>query len=464
MSSRFSRRSFLQKTAAVAAAGIAVPYFFTAKDARADEGKSKNDRPRIGLIGVGDRGLFISQWAAKFGDVVAVCDVDRKHAERAKATFGGTADIYEDYRKLLERPDIDVVTNGTPDHWHTAINLAALKAKKDVYGEKPLTLTIDEGKLLCKTVEETGGIFQVGTIQRSEKNFHTAVELVRNGRIGKLKQVWVALPYYSTKGGPFAKQPVPETLNWDLYQGQAPEHDYCLHRTHSVYRWWYEYAGGIITDWGNHHIDIAHWGMDCDLSGPISVEARGLFPNPEGPEYYNTPDRFFSRMKYPGGVEILYFSSINQRAIFGDVQAHEETPPEKLDWLFGDDVPEEIKKYNRDGIMFIGEEGRVFVNRGGVHGKPVEDLKNNPLPDDAWRVYASDDHMANFFDCVKTRKQPCAPVQIEHRTVTACHLTNISLRLKRKIAWDPVKQEIVGDAEANAWQKREQRTPYLVNG
>jgi predicted dehydrogenase len=464
MSSRFSRRSFLQKTAAVAAAGIAVPYFFTAKDARADEGKSKNDRPRIGLIGVGDRGLFISQWAAKFGDVVAVCDVDRKHAERAKATFGGTADIYEDYRKLLERPDIDVVTNGTPDHWHTAINLAALKAKKDVYGEKPLTLTIDEGKLLCKTVEETGGIFQVGTIQRSEKNFHTAVELVRNGRIGKLKQVWVALPYYSTKGGPFAKQPVPETLNWDLYQGQAPEHDYCLHRTHSVYRWWYEYAGGIITDWGNHHIDIAHWGMDCDLSGPISVEARGLFPNPEGPEYYNTPDRFFSRMLYKNGVEVLYFSSINQRRIFGQAEPNAETTPEELDWLFGKDVPEEIKKYDRDGIMFIGEEGRVFVNRGGVHGKPVEDLKNNPLPDDAWRVYASDDHMANFFDCVKTRKQPCAPVQIEHRTVTACHLTNISLRLKRKIAWDPVKQEIVGDAEANAWQKREQRTPYLVNG
>ena len=232
-----------------------------------------------------------------------------------KTAFGGKPEIYEDYRKLLERPDIDVVTNGTPDHWHTAINIAALKAKKDVYGEKPLTLTIDEGKLLCKTVEETGRIFQVGTIQRSEKNFQTAVELVRNGRIGKLKQIWVALPYYSTKGGPFAKEQVPEALNWDLYQGQAPVHDYCLQRTHASFRWWYEYAGGIITDWGNHHIDIAHWGMDCDLSGPMSVEARGLFPNPEGPEYYNTPDRFFSRMLYPNGVEVLYFSSINQRAI-----------------------------------------------------------------------------------------------------------------------------------------------------
>lgn len=464
MKTPISRRSFLGKTTVAAAAGLAIPYWFSTPHAAAEEPKSKTDRLQIGLIGVGGRGLGIGQWAAKYGDVVAVCDVDRRQAERAKEAFGGKPEIYEDYRKLLERPGIDVVTNGTPDHWHTAINIAALKAKKDVYGEKPLTLTIDEGKILCKTVEETNRIFQVGTIQRSEKSFQTAVELVRNGRIGKLKQIWVALPYYSTKGGPFATEQPPAALNWDFYQGQAPVHDYCVQRTHSSFRWWYEYAGGIITDWGNHHVDIAHWGMDCDLSGPTSVEARGLFPNPEGSQYYNTPDRFFSRMLYPNGVEVLYFSSINERQFYGDVQQHAETTPEQIDWLFGKDVPEEIKKYNRDGIMFIGEEGRVFVNRGGVHGKPVEDLKNNPLPENAWRAYPSTEHMANFFDCVKTRKQPCTPVQVEHRTVTACHLTNISLRLKRKLQWDPEKQEIVGDTEANAWQKREQRAPYLVEG
>jgi predicted dehydrogenase len=464
MRSQISRRRFLGQTAASTVAGIALPYWFTGQNAAADEAKSKNDRLQIGVIGAGGRGLYVGQWAAKFGDVVAVCDIDRRHAEQAKEAFGGKPEIYEDYRKLLERPGIDVVTNGTPDHWHTAINIAALKAKKDVYGEKPLTLTIDEGKILCKTVEETGRIFQVGTMQRSEKAFQTAVELVRNRRIGKLKQVWVALPFYSTKGGPYPKEQVPDALNWEVYQGQAPVHDYCAQRTHANFRWWYEYAGGIITDWGNHHIDIAHWGMDCDLSGPTSVEARGLFPNPEGPQYYNTPDRFFSRMLYPNGVEVLYFSSINQRRIYGEAQPNEETTPEQIDWLFGKDVPEEIKKYDRDGIMFIGEEGRVFVNRGGVHGKPVEDLKDNPLPENAWRAYPSTDHMANFFECVKTRKQPCTPVQVEHRTVSACHLTNISLRLKRKLAWDPVKQEIVDDDEANAWQKREQRSPYLVEG
>jgi predicted dehydrogenase len=436
----------------------------TGENACADETKAKNDRPRVAAIGVGGQGSYIANQAARFGDVVAVCDVDLRNAENSKAALGGKAVVYQDYRKLLDRKDIDVVTNGTPDHWHTAINVAACRSGRDVYAEKPLTLTIGEGKLFCRVVEETGRIVQVGTMQRSCVEFQTAVELVRNGRIGKLKQVWVALPYYTTKGGPFVKELVPPQFDWDLYQGQTPMHDYCRQRTHSNFRWWYEYAGGIITDWGNHHVDIAHWGMDCDLGGPTSVDARGLFPNPQGSEFYNTPDRFFSRMSYANGVDVLYFSSINERQRFGDVGAHEDTPPEKLDWLFGKDVPDEIKTYNRNGIMFIGEKGRVFVNRGAVRGKAVEELKQNPLPADAWRVYPSMDHMANFFDCVKTRKQPCTPVQVEHRTITACHLTNISIQLKRKLAWDPVKQEIIGDDEANTWQNRQQRSPYSIPG
>lgn len=457
-----TRRVFLRSTSAAAGALATVPYWMTSRQATA--GESKQDRPLVGSIGVGGRGTAIAQWAARFGDVVAVCDVDRRNAEKAKAALGGKAEIFSDYRKLLERKDIELVTNGTPDHWHTAINIAACKAGKDVYAEKPLTLTINEGKLLCKVVEETGRIVQVGTMQRSDRHFQTAVELVRNGRIGKLKQVWVALPYYSTKGGPFATQPVPRELDWDMYQGQAPAHEYCAQRTHGNFRWWYEYAGGIITDWGNHHVDIAQWGMDCDSTGPTSVEARGLFPNPQGPQYYNTPDRFFSRMLYPGGVEVLYFASLNQRARYGDVQDHSETTPEQVNELFGKDVPEEIKTLNRDGIFFFGEKGRVFVNRGGVYGKAVDELKENPLGADAWRAYPSTDHMANFFECAKTRKQPCAPVQVEHRTVTACHLTNISLRLKRKLRWDAQRQEIVGDPEANQWLGREQRDRYRIVG
>ena len=210
----------------------------------------------------------------------------------AREQYGGKPDVYGDYRKLLERPDVDLIINGTPDHWHTAVCVDACRAGKDIYTEKPLTLTIEEGKILSKVVAETGRIVQVGTQQRSDPRFQTAVELVRNGRIGKLRQVWVALPYYSTKGGPFATTTVPESLNWEMYQGQAPRREFCAQRTHKTFRWWYEYAGGIITDWGNHHMDIAQWGMDCELTSPISIEARGLFPNPPESQYYNTPDRF----------------------------------------------------------------------------------------------------------------------------------------------------------------------------
>jgi myo-inositol 2-dehydrogenase/D-chiro-inositol 1-dehydrogenase len=304
---------------------------------------------------------------------------------------------------------------------------------------------------------------KVGTHQRSDRTFQNDVELVLNGRVGKLEQVWIALPYYTTKAGPFAAEPVPSHLNWELYQGQAPANEYCHQRTHANFRWWYEYAGGIITDWGNHHMDIAHWGADCELTGPISVEARGMFPNDGAPNSFNTADRFFSRMHYANGVEMLYFSSVNDRQTYGGVaKTHDEMTREKIQRLFGDDCPEEIKSFDRNGIMFIGDKGRVFVNRGGVYGRAVEELKDNPLAENAWRVPESNDHMGNFFDCVKTRHEPVSPVRIQHRTITACHLTNISLRLNRKLAWDPGTQQIVGDPAANAWQAREQRSPYQI--
>jgi predicted dehydrogenase len=458
-----TRRQFL-KTSAAATAGATIPYIFTSKNADADEPKSKNDRPRIAGVGLGGRGSGDLAAAARFGDVVAVCDVDRIHAERNKARYDGKPDVYQDYRKLFERDDIDVVVNGTPDHWHTAVNIAACKAGADVYAEKPLTLTVDEGKILSKVIEETGRIVQVGTQQRSAGQFQTAVELVRNGRVGKLKQVRVTLPYFTTTGGPFPVQEVPEHIDWDLYQGQAEEHPYCVQRTHSNFRWWYEYAGGIVTDWGNHHMDIAHWGMDCELTGPTSVEARAIFPNEPNEQSYNTPDRFFSRMMYPNGVELLYFAAMGERATYGAVGKHQDTPPEQVDWLFGEEKDDEIRQCKRNGIMFIGEKGRIFVNRGGVYGKAVDELKENPLPDDAWRVRPSRDHMGNLFACMKTREEPVSPVRIQHRTITACHLTNISLRLGRKITWDPQAEQVVGDAEANAMLSRKQRAGYEIKG
>ena len=458
MSRTATRRNFLRVSAGVAAA--MTPNWLTGALAPAKESTSKNDRPHIGAIGVGGRGSHILREAARFGDVVAVCDVDGTRADRAKAQYGGRPDTYGDYRRLLERDDIEVIINGTPDHWHTAVCVAACQAGKDVYTEKPMTLTIDEGKRLRKVAEQTQRVVQVGTQQRSEKPFQLAVQLVRNGRIGNLKQVWVALPYFSTKGGPFPTQPVPESLDWDMYQGQAPEREYCPQRTHANFRWWYEYAGGIITDWGNHHVDIAQWGMNCEQTGPTSIDARGLFPNRPNAKSYNTPDRFFSRLVYPTGVELLYFSALNDRQLYGDVDSHQVTSREEVARMFGEHVPEEIKTFDRNGIMFTGDKGRVFVNRGGVYGAPVEELKEDPLPGDAWQVRPSDNHMANFFECVKTREEPVSPVRIQQRTVTACHLTNISVRLGRKITWDPTAEQIIGDDEARAMQTRPQRAPY----
>lgn len=429
-----TRRAFLQQSAAACAA-VTVPYWMTPSRAAAQETKSANDRPRVALVGCGGQGRGDAHLASAFGDIVAVCDVDSKHAAAAKEQFGGKPDAYGDYRQVLDRKDVDVVINATPDHWHSLINISTLRAGKDLYAEKPLTLTIDEGKILRRVVEETGRIVQVGTQQRSIKCFQTAIELVRNGRVGKLQEVTVTLPFWSTKGGPFAKEPVPAELNWDMYQGQAPEHDYCAKRTHFIdgggWRWWYEYAGGIITDWGNHHIDIAHWGMDMELSGPLTVEGTATFPNEGRPDCYSTPDRFDIRLTYPGGLVLHYVGA--------------------------DD--------DRDGIMFQGDrkDHKVFVNRGGVYGKPVEELATNPLPDSAWRVRPSDNHMGNFFQCVKTREKPVSPVEIQHRTITACHLANLAVRLKRKLTWDPVQEQIVGDDEANAWQKREQRAPYTIS-
>ena len=466
-----NRRRFLKASAVVWAA-----YTFTAPTAKAQE--SKNDRPRIGVIGLGGMGQTDAGFAAEHGDIVAICDVNTTKIGAARHRLGDKVKenvaTYQDYRKLLDRNDIDVIVQATTDHWHTKINLDALRSGRDVYGEKPFSLTIEEGKLLRKVVKESGRVFQLGTQQRSAKQFYDggphprpfqeAVELVRNGRIGKLKQVWVAIPYLSMKGGPFAPEAVPEELDWDLFQGQAPSRPFTPRR-YDLFRGWIDYCGTMAADWGNHHMDIAHWGMDTEYTGPVSIEGRGIWPNEGKADHFDVPDRFFARLLYANGVEMLFFASLAARFNYGwSVEAHAETPPEQLDWMFGKDVSDEVKTCNRNGVMFIGDKGRIFVNRANVYGKAAEELADNPLPADAWRVRPSEIHMKNFFDCVKSRETPVAPAEIGHRSLTPCQLTVISMRLGgRKIQWDPDKEEIVGDPEAKAMQAREQRKPYTIS-
>jgi predicted dehydrogenase len=438
-----SRREFLRTSSAAAAATI-VPYWFSTERTLAEETKSKNDRLRVGCIGNGGMGRGDASAAKGFADILAVCDVDRSHAEKIKndpKLGAGKPDIYEDYRKLLDRKDIDIVTISTPDHWHTKIALDALRAGKDIYCQKPLTLTIDEGKLLCRVVKETGRVLQVGTQQRSDEKFQKAVAIVRDGRIGKLKRVTCAIGG-SPRGKTFVKAKPPAELNWNLWLGQAPLVDYIPERCHSNFRWWYEYSGGKMTDWGAHHVDIAQWAMGQENSGPTSVEVLSVdnpVPFAKGwptvDDTYNAAITFKIRCLFADGVEML----IRDQA---------------EDLGFG------------NGIMFEGDKGRFFVNRGKLTGQPVDDLAKNPLPEalltELRKGKPKESHMANFVRCVRDRSTPISDVVSHHRNLTTCHLANISIRLARPIAWNPATEQIVGDDEANDWQGREQRKGFEV--
>src|SRR5579863_1890730 len=285
-----NRRDLLKSGAALAGA-LCLPRWFVEENlahAAADEPNSPNDKPGILLVGCGGMGTGDAMAASKFGNIVAVCDVDSKRMGERAAQFKAEGK-YTDFRQAIAHKGVDVVINGTPDHWHTLVNIHALRSGKDVYSEKPLTLTIDEGKKLIAVARETGRILQTGSQQRSNARFRLACELVRNGRIGKLERIITTLPT-GLSGGPFASKPVPAELDWDFWQGQTPAIDYVPERCHMTFRFWYEYSGGTITDWGAHHNDIAQWGNGTERSGPVTIEGKVLVePICHG---YSTPSRY----------------------------------------------------------------------------------------------------------------------------------------------------------------------------
>ena len=458
MSHRPNRRDFLKTTSTAALAGATLPYWFTAESNRALGFQTVNSRPVLGCIGTGDRWHQVVGGALNYSDGVAVCDVDRLHMEQgrdkvkdaqAKKGTDATVEMYEDYRKLLDRKDIDVVTIVTCDHWHSKIAIEAMRAGKDVYCEKPLTLTINEGKQIRKVLQETKRVFQVGTQQRSEMGllFLKAVAMVKDGRIGKVQKVICDIG-----GAPGASDipeaDIPAELNWDMWLGQAPMVKYRSKasggkyphaRTHYEFRWWYEYSGGKMTDWGAHHVDIASWALGIDESGPVTVEGVAKHPcefkdgHPLRDDCYNAATSFDVTVMCPGDVEMHIVS--------------------------------ESKDGN--GILFEGTEGRFHVSRDRMKGKPVEDLKEQPLSEELlsklYKGKKPGNHMGNFFECIADRTDPISDVYSHHRAMTTCHLANIAIRLGRKITWDSVKEQIVGDPAANQWLAREQRKGYEID-
>ncbi len=435
-----SRRSFL-KACSITAAATGLPLWYVeraeAQAASTPQLPKPNDRPGIALIGCGGQGRYDAGNASRFGDILAVCDVDDSRAREAAKQFtkdGRVPAVYNDFRQLLERNDVHIIITATPDHWHTLVNLAATKAGKDIYGEKPLTLTIDEGKHLVKAVRKQGNIFQTGSQQRSDGRFRLACELVRNGRIGKFKKVTVWLPA-GLREGPFPSSPVPPGLDWNFWQGQTPIVDYVRQRCHLTFRYWYDYSGGTMTDWGAHHNDIALWAIG--LPGPVSIEGTPLAqPIPGGYTAFSEYDVNFA---YENGVAHQVLTS-------------------KDDSIFGGVVK---KDGQRNGIKFEGSAGWIWVTRGALDASNDE-LLTTPLPEGAGRLYASSDHMANFFDCVKSRKLPICDVAVGHRGASVCHLGNIALRTGYNLKWNPAKEQFEGDnaSEANPWLVRPMRKPY----
>jgi predicted dehydrogenase len=436
-----NRREFLRVSAT---SPLLLPILAPSGRATAEEFQDKNARPRLGLIGAGGQGSGDAKGASHYGDFLAVCDVDKSHAGKARDDKGigkGKAEVYEDYRKLLDRNDIDAVVIGTPDHWHTRICIDAMKAGKDVYCEKPLTLTIDEGKKLCEVAKATNRVVQVGTQQRSDHNrvFLLAVALVRSGRIGKIRKVTAAIGG-GPKGGPFKKENAPSELNWDMWLGQTPKVEYIKDRCHANFRWWYEYSGGKLTDWGAHHVDIGQWAIGMENSGPTSIEvAKSLLAvefkggNPVVDDCYNTPVEFLVKAKFSNGVEL------------------------------------DIRDDTENGVTFEGSRGRIFVTRDRIDlsGGSVDALFKEGVPDallvELRKGKKVDGHMANFFECCRDRSTPVSDVWTHHRALSTCHLANIAMRLGRpKLNWDPEKEEIVGDSEANSWLARPQRAGYEI--
>jgi predicted dehydrogenase len=414
-----SRRTFL--AASAAASTLAIPYFIPARAFGA------NERILTGHIGVGNQGK--GNLKAFLDNAIAVCDVDSERAAAAAKTVEekhGKCEVFSDYRKLLDNKDIDAVVITTPDHWHALPTIHACQAGKDVYCEKPLSLTIVEGRKMVEAARANKRIVQTGSQQRSDARFRRACELVRSGYIGKLQTVLVGIPGPNNPNEMPPDSDPPAELDYDFWLGPAPQRPYNKNRVHYNFRFWWDYSGGQITNFGAHHLDIAQWAMGMDNSGPIAVDGTATF---NAQKLHEVTETCRIEYRYATGVKV----------ILGQKQK---------------DIP--------DGATFIGEKGEIAVTRGALKTNPEELAKAEPGSDDV-RLYKSDNHHQNFLECIKSRELPICDVEIGHRSATVCHLGNIVARLGRTIQWDPEKEEIVGDAEAATWVQRPYRAPWTLS-
>ena len=443
-----SRRNFIKKAGIAATSMIVVPTIIPVSCIGRKGQTAPSDRINVAFIGAGNQAEndIKSILADDRVQVTTICDVNKmsqgywsdrwggreylvrlankhyteKHGRKYDATVG-----IEDFREVIANKEINAVEIVTPDHWHAIPVLMAAAAKKDIYCQKPLALTIAEGRAISDAVKHHGVVFQTGSQQRSNFHFRRICELVVHGRIGELKKVICGLP----SGTPdFAKKahlteiaPVPEGFNYEMWLGPAPEVPYRPCSSHVNFRWVLDYSGGQLTDWGGHHPDIAQWGMQTQYTGPVKIQnAKGKWSQHP---VYNTATQFYFESIYENGVELV------------------------------------IKSGSDFGVTFIGTEGKVWASRTEHRVEP-ESLSDSVIGPDEIHLYKSDDHFKNFIDCIISREEPIAPAEVAHRSITIAHLGNIAMMLDKDLEWDPVAEKVSNVPEANTMLSRKMREPW----
>ncbi len=471
-----SRRGFMTRSlAGLTAVGLPGWYasrMFGAAEAAAAENKAvgANEKLQLGVIGVGPsprRSNALYGAAKKFKQVAftGVCDVDGRHLDHAVAQYkkdGYEVNGHKDFREICGRDDVDALIIATPDHWHTLIALEALRRGKDIYCEKPLTLTVQEALLLMKAVKDSGKVLQTGSQQRTEMGgkFRLAAELVRSGRIGKVKTIECRIGK-NPVSGPIKEVTPPRELDWDMWVGPTAMVPYRFENIkktncHYEFRWFYEYSGGKMTDWGAHHLDIAQWCLGKDGSGPTGVECVAAEEPHHGTDGYNTHPTFKVRYTYPEGTELFAMSG-GGSTVDGLVDAKGNKRKNRgkvVEGIGGDE----------NGLLIVGDEGTIFVSRGLLLASDAKIL-SEPIKDDPM-LYPTrpTDHMGNFLDCVKTREKPICSVDVGGGSVIVSHIGVIALMTGKALTWDPAAHRFTGqNAEAgNKLLSREMRSPWKL--
>ena len=445
VSRKFTRRYFLKASATVTAT-IAVP---TIVPSSVFGASAPSNRINMGFIGTGGMGIQNLKSFIANPDVqaVAVCDVetysneygsyyygrdlgreparklvDNYYARKKRSGFKGCA-AYIDFRQLLARDDIDAVAIVTPDHWHAVMSIMAAKAGKDIYCEKPLSLTIAEGRAMVNAVRRYGRVLQTGSWQRSNANYRHACELVRNGRLGKLQTIIVGIkPNKVTCQSTWQPEAVPESLDYDMWLGPALWAPYTKPRCHYSFRYIFDYSGGQMTNFGAHDFDIAQWALAADDTGPIEIKGKGQFPRTG---LFDTAESVDVEFAYANGVKMV------------------------------------CKTEKTSYVKFIGSKGSLFINRKKFYCDPPAIIDSKTGPNEV-HLYKSDDHFRDFLDCVKLRRDPIANVEVGHRSATVCHLGNIAMLLGGKLKWDPQNERFINDDQANKMLSRVMRSPWRL--